>query len=62
VKVGGRTSTVAEITEGLHAGERVVTTGAYAVEDSAKVVPLTQTAAPAGKAAAKDTSKEPEKP
>ena len=64
VKVGGRTNTVAEITEGLHGGERVVTTGAYAVEDSARVVPLTQTGAPsAGKAAVvKDTSKEPDKP
>jgi RND family efflux transporter MFP subunit len=38
VKVGGRTSTVAEILEGLTAGERVVTTGAYGVADSAKVV------------------------
>jgi RND family efflux transporter MFP subunit len=65
VKVGGRTNTLAEITDGLRAGERVVTTGAYSVEDSAKVVPLAQPAAgsPAGKAAAaKDTSKEPEQP
>lgn len=64
VKVGGRTNAIAEITEGLRAGERVVTTGAYAVEDSAKVVPLTPTSAPApaSKAGAKDTSKEPEKP
>ena len=38
VKVGGRTSTVAEILEGLTAGERVVTSGAYGVADSAKVV------------------------
>ena len=38
VKVGGRTSTVAEILEGLTAGERVVTYGAYGVADSAKVV------------------------
>lgn len=39
VTVGGRTSTVAEITAGLRAGEKVVTYGAYGVEDSAKVVP-----------------------
>lgn len=38
VKVGGRTSTVAEILEGLAAGERVVASGAYGVADSAKVV------------------------
>jgi membrane fusion protein, multidrug efflux system len=39
VTVGGRTSRFAEITAGLTAGERVVTYGAYGVEDSAKVVP-----------------------
>ena len=39
VKVGARTSTSAQITEGLKAGERVVTSGAYGVEDSTKVVP-----------------------
>ena len=39
VTVGGRTSTLAEITEGVRAGEKVVTYGAYGVEDSAKVVP-----------------------
>jgi len=38
VKVGARTSTTAQITEGLKAGERVVTSGAYGVEDSTKVV------------------------
>lgn len=38
VKVGGRTETKAEITEGLKGGETVVTQGAFAVEDSAKVV------------------------
>lgn len=37
VKVGGRSETGAEITEGLHAGERIVTQGAYGVTDSAKV-------------------------
>jgi multidrug efflux pump subunit AcrA (membrane-fusion protein) len=40
VTVGGRTDKVAEITSGVVAGERVVTYGAYGVEDSAKVVPL----------------------
>jgi membrane fusion protein, multidrug efflux system len=40
VTVGGRTETDAEITEGLKAGEVVVTVGAYGMEDSAKVVPL----------------------
>ena len=40
VAVGGRTDRVAEITDGLAAGERVVTYGAYGVEDSAKIVPL----------------------
>lgn len=41
VTVGGRTATMAEITEGLKAGERIVTTGAYGMQDSAKVAPLT---------------------
>jgi membrane fusion protein, multidrug efflux system len=41
VTVGGRTEAVAEITSGLKAGEVVVTEGAYGVDDSAKVVPLT---------------------
>jgi RND family efflux transporter MFP subunit len=40
VSVGGRTERLAEITDGLHAGERVVTDGAFGVEDSAKVVPI----------------------
>ncbi len=43
VKVGGRSERGVEITEGLKAGERIVSTGAYAVSDSAKVVPLTAT-------------------
>jgi membrane fusion protein (multidrug efflux system) len=38
VTVGARTEQAAEITSGLAAGERVVTYGAYGVEDSAKVV------------------------
>ncbi|GAC1684631.1 MAG: efflux RND transporter periplasmic adaptor subunit [Gemmatimonadaceae bacterium] len=40
VVVGGRTPAVAEVTGGLAPGERVVTYGAYGVEDSAKVVPV----------------------
>ena len=39
VAVGARTAQAVEITRGLTAGERVVTYGAYGVEDSAKVVP-----------------------
>jgi hypothetical protein len=45
VTVGARTDAVALITSGLNAGERVVTYGAYGVEDSAKVVPMQQPAA-----------------
>ena len=37
VIVGRRTDTVVEITSGLAGGERVVTEGAYGVEDSVKV-------------------------
>ncbi|HTK52495.1 MAG TPA: efflux RND transporter periplasmic adaptor subunit [Gemmatimonadaceae bacterium] len=37
VTVGARTDSTAEITEGLKGGERVVTYGAYGVEDSVKV-------------------------
>ena len=37
VKVGGRTESKVEITEGLKGGEVVVTQGAFAVQDSAKV-------------------------
>lgn len=47
VTVGGRTDRVAEITEGLTSGERVVTYGAYGVSDSAKVVPAKESATPA---------------
>ena len=39
VTVGGRSSSLAEITSGVKAGEKVVTYGAYGVEDSSKVVP-----------------------
>jgi RND family efflux transporter MFP subunit len=38
VKIGGRTDHGAWITEGLKAGEKIVTQGAYGVDDSAKVV------------------------
>ncbi|HWZ57993.1 MAG TPA: efflux RND transporter periplasmic adaptor subunit [Gemmatimonadaceae bacterium] len=37
VSVGGRTETVAEITDGVKVGDEVVTEGAYGMEDSAKV-------------------------
>ena len=37
VTLGGRTSTRAEILSGLRGGERVVTTGAYGLADSARV-------------------------
>jgi RND family efflux transporter MFP subunit len=40
VTVGARTDSTAEITNGLKAGDRVVTYGAYGVADSAKVVML----------------------
>ncbi|MHB0948052.1 MAG: efflux RND transporter periplasmic adaptor subunit [Gemmatimonadaceae bacterium] len=40
VVVGGRTRVVAEIVAGLRAGERVVTTGAYGVDDGTTIVPL----------------------
>jgi len=38
VTVGGRSEALAEILTGLKAGEMVVTTGAYGVEDGAKIV------------------------
>lgn len=40
VTVGGRTDSLAEITRGVRAGERVVTYGAYGVEDSSRIVPV----------------------
>ncbi len=53
VTVGGKTTSTAEIAEGLHAGEKIVTHGAYAVQDSARIMPLVPAAPPAapGKAA-----------
>ena len=50
VTVGARTDSVAEIREGLHGGETIVTYGAYGVSDSAKVTPLTPAAAAPSKA------------
>ncbi len=48
VKVGGRTDKVAEIRDGVSAGERVVTEGAYGVQDSARVqAPARAAATPA---------------
>ena len=38
VTVGGRSDTSAWITTGVNAGDRVVTKGAYGVDDSSKVV------------------------
>jgi hypothetical protein len=46
VTVGGKTDKLAEITTGLEAGERVVTYGAYGIEDSAKVVPMSAAGTP----------------
>ncbi|HVX41482.1 MAG TPA: efflux RND transporter periplasmic adaptor subunit [Gemmatimonadaceae bacterium] len=40
VTIGGRANGLVEITSGLKAGERVVTYGAYGMQDSAKVAPL----------------------
>lgn len=39
VQVGGRTDRVAWITDGVKAGDRIVTRGAYGVDDGSKVVP-----------------------
>jgi len=55
VTVGARTDSTAEITEGLKGGERVVTYGAYGVEDSVKVT----TAAPPKAKAGGDTATRP---
>jgi membrane fusion protein (multidrug efflux system) len=46
VEIGGRTDKVAEITSGLTVGERIVTYGAYGIEDSAKVIPVKSSAKP----------------
>jgi len=55
VTVGAKTSTVAEILDGVKAGDRVVTFGAFGVEDGAKIVA-------AGKGAAKAAADSVEKP
>jgi multidrug efflux pump subunit AcrA (membrane-fusion protein) len=41
VVLGGRTDSLAEVTGGLTPGERVVTAGAYGVEDSVRILPDT---------------------
>ena len=38
VKIGGRSADGAWVTEGVKAGDRVVTKGAYGMDDSSKVV------------------------
>lgn len=40
VTIGGRSAEGVEITEGLKAGDKVVTWGAYGVQDSVKIVPV----------------------
>jgi cobalt-zinc-cadmium efflux system membrane fusion protein len=55
VRVGARTDSTAEILEGLKVGERVVTYGAYGVEDSVKVT----TAPPAKAKPSGDTATRP---
>jgi RND family efflux transporter MFP subunit len=47
VTVGARSKSGAQILEGLKVGERIVTYGAYGVQDSARVVPLTPDSAKA---------------
>lgn len=58
VTVGGKTTTTIEILEGLKAGERIVTYGAYGVQDSAKVVPLV----PLADSAKAETPAKPDRP
>lgn len=45
VAIGARTSRLVEVTNGLSAGERIVTYGAYGIEDSAKVASMSDTSA-----------------
>jgi hypothetical protein len=65
VTVGGRTDKEAEITDGLKAGDRIVTFGAYGVDDGAKIVPPNQAGrtpaaqAPAAPAAKPDSEEKP---
>lgn len=44
ITVGGRTDSIAEVLKGLAAGERVVTLGAFGVEDSSKIAAPTKPA------------------
>ena len=57
VKVGGRSTAGVEIIEGLKAGDRIVTYGAYGMQDSSKVVPLA-----GGDSGKVETPAKPEKP
>lgn len=56
VTVGGRSNAGVEIRDGLHAGERVVTYGAYGVQDSAKVVQLAPSSGAATSPAARPSA------
>lgn len=56
VKIGARSDSTVEISSGLAAGERVVTYGAYGVDDSVKVTTQGGSASPAVRARAGDTS------
>jgi membrane fusion protein (multidrug efflux system) len=40
IEIGGRSDALAEITKGLSAGERIVTYGAYGMDDNVKVAPV----------------------
>ncbi|HET9012761.1 MAG TPA: hypothetical protein VFN38_13140, partial [Gemmatimonadaceae bacterium] len=50
VTIGARTDSTAEVLEGLKGGERIVTYGAYGVEDSVKVTTTAAKPAPAAAA------------
>jgi multidrug efflux pump subunit AcrA (membrane-fusion protein) len=58
VKIGGRDEARVEIVDGLKVGEKVVSQGAFAVEDSAKVTKEV----PVKDADEKPASAKPEKP
>jgi len=60
VKVGGRSAAGVEIVEGLEPGERIVTYGAYGVQDSAKIAPPAPSGGPS--TAAPGASKKPVTP
>ncbi len=62
VEVNGRSDTQAEIVKGLKSGERIVTYGAYGMDDSVKVVPEESAVAkPAGAAAGASKAARPDK-